>query len=160
MFLSEECVGGVVLYLLRGLNRVFRADFVPTNLRAWCNPAAETALILRVHHRRSLPDARASRQHSDASVLGVLRFPLRKTDVWKAYGVASIVYFLATVDATFIRKYELDVYPRRPRCLRRVDVVCEGRNRAGDRGRDRGGPRAQLHLCRRDRGLDGVRLDY
>ena len=34
---------------------------------------------------------------------------LRKTDVWKAYGVASIVYFLATVDATFIRKYELDV---------------------------------------------------
>ena len=34
---------------------------------------------------------------------------LRKTDVWKAYGAASIVYFLATVDATFIRKYELDV---------------------------------------------------
>ena len=32
---------------------------------------------------------------------------LRKTDVWKAYGAASIVYFLATVDATFIRKYEL-----------------------------------------------------
>ena len=46
---------------------------------------------------------------------------LRKTDVWKAYGAASIVYFLATVDATFISKYELDVYPRRPRCLRRVD---------------------------------------
>ena len=34
---------------------------------------------------------------------------LRKTDVWKAYGVASIVYFVATVDATFISKYELDV---------------------------------------------------
>ena len=34
---------------------------------------------------------------------------LRKTDVWKAYGVASIVYFLATIDATFISKYELDV---------------------------------------------------
>ena len=34
---------------------------------------------------------------------------LRKKDVWKAYGAASIVYFLATVDATFIRKYELDV---------------------------------------------------
>ena len=29
--------------------------------------------------------------------------------MWKAYGAASIVYFLATVDATFIRKYELDV---------------------------------------------------
>ena len=28
-------------------------------------------MILRVHHRRSLPDARASRQHSDASVLRV-----------------------------------------------------------------------------------------
>ena len=34
---------------------------------------------------------------------------LRKTDVWKAYGAASIVYFLATIDATFISKYELDV---------------------------------------------------
>ena len=29
---------------------------------------------------------------------------LRKTDVWKAYGAASIVYFLATIDATFISK--------------------------------------------------------
>ena len=28
---------------------------------------------------------------------------------WTLYGAASIVYFLATVDATFIRKYELDV---------------------------------------------------
>ena len=34
---------------------------------------------------------------------------LRGVDVWKAYGVANVVYFLATVDATFIRKYELDV---------------------------------------------------
>jgi len=34
---------------------------------------------------------------------------LRGIDVWKAYGVANVVYFLATVDATFIRKYELDV---------------------------------------------------
>ena len=36
-----------------------------------------------------------------ATVLAVAAVPI--------YGVASIVYFLATVDATFIRKYEPDV---------------------------------------------------
>lgn len=34
---------------------------------------------------------------------------LRGVDLWKAYGVASIVYWLATVDATFISKSLLDV---------------------------------------------------
>jgi len=34
---------------------------------------------------------------------------LKGVDIWKAYGVASAIYFLATIDLTFIRKSEQDV---------------------------------------------------
>ena len=66
-----------------------------------------------LRRRSSVPGCGAASYAIDATLPLTRHRPqaclLRKTDVWKAYGVASIVYFLATIDATFISKYELDV---------------------------------------------------